>query len=412
LAGLPALAAVLAIVLIAVLLFVVHGGLAPGLNSATATPAPERGSDAELHDISMVSAADGWAVGYVTPADDANGLTAVLMHYTHGRWSRVATSIGGRVNSVSMVSASEGWAVGDTGLLLHYDGKTWKKVTSQAQGNLVRVYMLSATDGWAVGDGYNDSTTTGILHYDGRQWTPQLLPASLNIALGQNNITLSDLSMLSASEGWAVGTLILPSPDSARPVPPSGVVLHYTQGQWQVQQIFPGAELQSISMLSPADGWAVGYTDTIIQDTRSDPPGPVIVTDSLLLHYTSNTWTQALNPLTLPGAINQHSLAAVVFVSPTDGWMASVGTIVQEMLHYDGKQWIAVSLPAASAVRNDSKFYTISRIAMISASEGWAVGYAFSTRAGGIPIDSVAYQPTVTPVILHYHNGSWSLFPS
>ncbi|HEY7358776.1 MAG TPA: zf-HC2 domain-containing protein, partial [Ktedonobacterales bacterium] len=232
LAGLPAVAALLAAVFIIVTLFAAHGGHAPGSAKTTtnASLTVIRGSDTELHDISMVSPTEGWAVGFATPADKPNAPTAVLMHYARGVWTRVQTAIHERVSSVSMVSATDGWAVGEDGLVLHFDGKTWKQTASIASP-LERVQMVSATDGWAIG--------TGIWHYNGHNWTAQPLPASLNLGIGpqQNNLYLLGLSMLSASDGWAVGYLTYPSTEIYPTIPPGGVILHYTGGHWIVDTI-------------------------------------------------------------------------------------------------------------------------------------------------------------------------------
>jgi hypothetical protein len=411
LAGIPALAAVLAVVLIAAVLFAAqfHGNIA---GSANVTPAPVRGSDTELHDISMVSPTEGWAVGYATPADDPNTPTAVLMHYARGIWSRIHTTIQGRIKSISMVSASNGWAVSEDGVMLHYDGKTWKQSAGVA-GSLHRVQMVSATDGWAIGDGYDPTKATGIWHYDGQAWTPQPLPASLNLGFEKNTLELFGLSMLSASDGWAVGYLIFPSTESYPTIPPSSVILHYTGGHWIIDSTIKGASLQSISMASTDDGWAAGHTDTYTPSNAGGTPGTTDSITGLLLHYTGGQWTRVANPLATPSGKYEGSLLEVVLDAPADGWLVGEALIdTPGLLHYNGTDWTPVSLPAASTFKGDTRFYTIASIAIVSTTEAWAVGYKFSTAAGGIPNpQGYGYQPTVTPVILHYHQGAWSIYP-
>jgi hypothetical protein len=410
LAGLPAVAALLVVVLIIATLFATHAGHAPGSGKTTTVASlTVVGSDTELHDISMVSPTEGWAVGFAIPADDPNNTpTAVLMHYTRGVWTRVQTAIHERVSSVSMVSATDGWAVGEDGLVLHFDGKTWKQTASIASP-LERVQMVSATDGWAIGD--------GIWHYNGHNWTAQPLPASLNLGFGpqQNDLYLLGLSMLSASDGWAVGYLTYPSTEIYPTIPPGGVILHYTGGHWIVDTIIKGASLQSISMTSASDGWVAGRTDTYVPLTvNNGGPGSLDKTTGLLLHDTGGTWTRIANPLATPSGKYDGDLLDVALDSSGSGWLIGASlTDAPGLLRYDGAQWTPVSLPASSAFKDDTRFYTIVNIAIVSPAEAWAVGYKFSTAADGIPSNSSGgYQPTITPVMLHYQHGAWSVYPS
>jgi hypothetical protein len=408
LAGLPAVAALLVIVLIVAFLFPALRGHMPGMGSAT--PPVEIGSDTELHSISMVSPTEGWAVGYATPAHDPNSHMVVLMHDTHGVWSRFPTTITGQLNSVSMDSANDGWAVGDDGLLLHYDGITWRQATTRLPLNLNRVQMLSATDGWAVGEGF-DEAPSGMAHYDGHQWTVQFLDAaqSIGVASHQAHLELSGLSMISASEGWASGAEIFSVPNG----PPQGVILHYVNGDWQVQaqNLFNGAIVESISMASATEGWAVGYSVTYISTTTSNPPGIIQESTGLLLHYTGGTWTSVSNPLGTTVVQYTGILSEVALGPASNGWLVGAPLIdTPGLLHYNGSQWIPVSPPDASAFKDNIRSYVLTGFAIMSATESWAVGYKLSTEAGGLSLGNGAYQPTITPVILHYLHGTWSIY--
>ena len=66
------------------------------------------------------------------------------------------------LEDISMDSASDGWAVSWWGThLLHWDGATWTKVNTV--GRMAAVQMLSATDGWGVGSSiYHYTTFNGI----------------------------------------------------------------------------------------------------------------------------------------------------------------------------------------------------------------------------------------------------------
>ena len=71
------------------------------------------------------------------------------------------------LHDVFMVGADDGWAVGIDGLIIHWDGTEWSNVTSPAGEHLTSVHMVGADDGWAVG---NDGE---IIHWDGTQWIPE-----------------------------------------------------------------------------------------------------------------------------------------------------------------------------------------------------------------------------------------------
>jgi hypothetical protein len=52
----------------------------------------------------------------------------------------------------------------------------------------------------------------------------------------------------------------------------------------------------------------------------------------------------------------------------------------------------------------------IAAISMLSPTEGWAVGTAYWPRKYGVPAGpGSGYTPTITPLILHYHDGVWSV---
>lgn len=407
--GLAALAATLVIVVLAASIFAIYahrGQTAGPVLQSTPTVIPPRGSQTWLTSISMVSPTEGWAIGHSEPATDANDSSVVLMHYQHDVWAPVHTDLKGRINSISMDSATDGWAVGDL-VMLHYDGKTWQSVTDGPQALLNQVQMLSPTDGWATGLQPGTSLPTAVWHYDGHAWTAQPLPASLALA-STNSLFLSSLSMLSPTEGWAAGTLVPYSTASTPTQAPSGVILRYSGGQWRVDDLMSGATLQSISIASAAEGWAAGHTDRYTPTTINGQPGSVDTTLALLLHYTGGKWVKVPNP-DYTGDQSQ-GFGTVSLSSATEGWLTGGNDALSGapiLLHYSGTVWQQVSMPAIKGARS----YTIFDIAMTSASEGWAVGASLSTEANGIPNpQGHGYQPTVTPVILHYLNGAWSVY--
>ena len=75
--------------------------------------------------------------------------------------------------SVFMVSATDGWAVGYYGAIIHWDGSSWSNVTSPTTRALRSVFMVSASDGWAVGTGGT------IIRWTGTVWIPEFSTAIL-----------------------------------------------------------------------------------------------------------------------------------------------------------------------------------------------------------------------------------------
>ena len=409
LSGLAALAAVLVIVLLTVAIFASHAHTAgPGIPPPTATAmasAPVQGypfklipgSYTELNAVSMLSAGEGWTVG----AQDTTGNSmsehtmALVAHYSNGRWLQINPPARGRLTGISMVSASDGWAVGDQGLVLHFDGHTWKKVNSPIQGDIARVQMLSATNGWAIVE-----HPGSIWHYDGRSWSQQPLPASLS----DDQVVPFALSMVSPTEGWVVGNyfpnqqaLAVQGMFSAGSAT-NGFILHYTNGQWTLQNQFQSVALRAVSMASGSEGWATG---TIFVNQNPLP---------LLLHYTAGKWVQAANP---PGTNSQlDEFDQIVMDTPTDGWLVGFDGIrsgIPQLLHYTAGQWIATRVPAIP----DTVSYIITDISMTSTAQGWAVGSRISGPQEGKPAPSgQGYQPTNLQVFLHYAAGVWSVVQS
>jgi photosystem II stability/assembly factor-like uncharacterized protein len=186
----------------------------------------------------------------------------------------------------------------------------------------------------------------------------QFLPSRSQVSsLSGSGSALQSVAILSPNDVWSVGGSFATQCNaqtktgcSATPV--SGTILHYSNNAWAVAGS-AAQPLLSISLDSPSDGWAVGYTGTFV-------------------HYDGHAWAM----LAGPAHFNQ-SLFGVAMLSPSNGWaVGNSGSI----LHYAGRQWTLVSSPVSLDLR---------AIAMPSPQEGWAVG--------------------VNGTILHYQNGAWGV---
>jgi hypothetical protein len=171
---------------------------------------------------------------------------------------------------------------------------------------------------------------------------------------------LYSIDALPDGEAWAVGGSFTVQPAASSvhqssPTPSSGIIMHYINNTWTPAHLAGQLQLPllSVSMDSPQDGWAVGWTGAIV-------------------HYDGHAWSISPGPPNL-----KQNLLGIAMLSSTNGWVVgNSGTI----LHYDGKRWALVSSPTIVDLHS---------VAFPSPSEGWAVG------VGG--------------TILHYHHGSWNV---
>src|SRR6185437_12985829 len=106
--------------------------------------------------------------------------------------------------------------------------------------------------------------------------------------VGGGSYTLQSISMLSADEGWAVVS-IDQIPDATNGGFAS-MVLHYSGGVWRLFHTFPQYELRLISMSTATDGWMSGY--------YIPPPSTTYDTYSQLRlwRYSGGAWQKAPVP--------------------------------------------------------------------------------------------------------------------
>lgn len=235
------------------------------------------------------------------------------------------------LNSISMVSPEEGWAVGVTRL-------------PQASGSLTE-------------PGYGAPV---ILHYWQGQWHPAPLPSNLTSRLKCANrcpgIILRSLCMISATEGWAVGNTVLRSGSDGVT---TGVVLHYTGGQWVLDSLRDAA-LFSVFMRTASDGWIIGEGYSGWSGNQGNAP---------VFHYTGNAWTPVNNH-----ALAQISPRAIFAFSATNVWLDGTavsstgfdGNDPEVIMRFDGRQWTHEQSDLANS--------RLSALAMLSPTRGWAVG--------------------------------------
>jgi photosystem II stability/assembly factor-like uncharacterized protein len=236
---------------------------------------------------------------------------------------------------------------------------------------------------------------------------------------GGKSIWLSDVSMASPDEGWAVGST---GPSSY------GVIMHYTNTTWSRVDApdVPTSTywLNAVEMISPTEGWAVGgwacsfgvcnwgllhYTTATGWQTQTLPAKPdgqpwnggltdidikgtvgwIVSDEKYYLQFDGTSWT----PITAPQTYRNYGIS---ILDANEAW--AVGYSVSGTLqHYISGIWSLVT-PTLS-ISGTSPSVRLEAVHMLDATEGWAVG---SVRTGSSP--DYSYQC----FLLHYEGSNWS----
>jgi hypothetical protein len=264
-----------------------------------------------------------------------------------------------------MVSATDGWAVGWNRtnakyIVLHLDGTSWTQVPGPAPGKgaLFGVSADSATDAWTAGPlGSSRNLPAQVLHWDGTGWT------QVPIAVSGLFADLDAVSAASASDAWIIGLLV------TRSQAQKALTLHWDGTGWTrvpSPDLGPQPTLKGVSDASAGNAWAVGWA--------GGPPK----LRTLALHWDGSTWRRVFSPSPghqLPsGAVIGNELNGVDTVSDTNAWAVGDYTVngstrqAALILHWNGTRWTQQPNPGGTS---DS---FLNGISMVSATDGWAVG--------------------------------------
>jgi hypothetical protein len=284
------------------------------------------------------------------------------------------------LNAVDSATASSGLAVGtsfnagEQGVAMRWDGGNWGFVPVPKPNpdvTLTGASVVSATDGWAVGmgsdfGGFYAGTRPVALHWNGSA----LSVASPGLTVKSK---FTAVSALASNNVWAVGR-----------IGANSLVEHWTGASWtQVAVPDPNPanpaavdSLSAVSARAANDIWAVG----------SFSGGP------FSLHFDGTAWKTA--PLVQPAGSTSTTATGVVGVGPGDAWavgwtFTSSGTQAAVIEHWTGTAWHLVSSLTGTA--------TLAGVTARAANDIWAVGSV-----------STASDPTVRPLTLHWDGVSWT----
>ena len=196
---------------------------------------------------------------------------------------------------------------------------------------------------------------------------------------------LSGVAALSTTDVWAVGDFFDNSSFKDQTL-----IEHWNGSTWSiVSSPNPGSDnndLFGVAGLSTNNVWAVGAFDTSNGS------------QTLIEHWNGSTWSAVSSPN--PGLDNV--LTGVVAVSANDVWAVGNSTpsttshIKTLIEHWNGSNWNVVSSPNIGS--RDNSLYGV---AVVSASDVWAVGESFING-------SLRHQT----LIEHWNGSNWSLIKS
>lgn len=250
----------------------------------------------------------------------------------------------------------------------------WSVVASrnpQPNFNILNdVSALSATDAWAVGTtGRGSGARPLIEHWDGMTWSVVPAPTTSTSFLGLNGVVA-----ISPTNVWAVGN----KGSAGRPL-----ILHYNGTKWSVAGAgtpgkgFANVGLDSITAIAPDDIWAVGTSVRSAQVWRP-----------LAEHWDGQHW----RVVTVPNPVTTiNTLVDVSAVSTGDVWAVGwFGLANQTPLveHWNGSRWSRVAGPA---IASGGSLLSVQGLA---ASNVWAVG----GTAQAVP----------RVLLEHWNGGAWS----
>ena len=292
--------------------------------------------NAQLNKVSMLSYADGWAVGNQSGGE-------LIYHWTATPapgWTRMPVT--GSIPNVNLqgvhcLDASTCWAVGaasgfNATIIQWTGGPAWSYsaatlLSPAVNAPLNSVWCNSASDCWAVG---NNSGGEFIAQWTGGpRWTRMALTGSIP------NVNLCSVKCTAANDCWAVGAA-------------SGgnvVIIRWTGGPaWTYPAAATSAplpspsisvQLNSVFCNSTNDCWAVGNPDAL---------GEVI------LRWTGGPRWVRIGP---SAAIANTNLNGVSCVNANDCWAVGSASGGSEIiLHWDGSAWTQLANSASVSNRN------------------------------------------------------------
>ncbi|HEX6817453.1 MAG TPA: hypothetical protein VF120_03700 [Ktedonobacterales bacterium] len=380
------------------------------------------GTQGLLADVSMVSPNEGWALGQVTKTAQGNhSLKEVTFyHYANGAWTPVYVptsqdfsegGVSGFNGTISMDSASDGWAVASNfnrfSVVLHYTNGAWSQVSAPF---VMKLQALSPTSVWATTASDVGYGASSIVHFDGTAWKTQTITG---LSAGATPYIV-DLQMTSDTAGWALLSTDIQNSPATYAVAEYSKGAQDATGKWKVHSTLSTGgfgNFSALTMVSPTDGWIIGSLS--VPDSTGNTAH--VPEKQLLYHYANGKWNDASLPY------DSHVFTvftSITMLSATDGWIVGyeqnnyVGSTAADyervpvLYHYNGTSWSSVAAPDTG-----TPISAITGVSFTSSGSAWASGYASDIPGSDTVQDSDVLQ-RASPELFTYQNGAWSLYQS
>lgn len=311
------------------------------------------------------------------------------------------------INSVTALSARNVWFSGSLDgqsvqpWVLRWDGKMVKparqvpRLPLDGQDGGAGSFD-SAADGWVLasnagatpaGMGVHDPgfATPYAERWHGGRWTMTPLAASPHPRT--TGTMLTGVSSVSPANSWGVGLFYQAKPGVVVGTAPTGALIEHWDGiSWSIvpnpASARPGAELSALTVVSPANIWAVGR--------EQNATGTVV---PLAEHWDGRSW----RVLPVPAGSAPSAFYAVSAHGSGDVWAVgdqtkpgtkNVAAPLAE--HWDGRSWAVADLP-------DVGNALLTGVYAASPADVWAT----------------VYTPAAVPaVFLHDNGGTWAAIPA
>lgn len=203
--------------------------------------------------VSSVYSNEAWAVGVICSnrytVAKWNGTTWTLLSPSSSPSIPADSGSNVTLNAVHVIDTTQsgagtlGFAVGNSGVILKYNGSSWTAMTSPTNKNLFGVFVVSSSEAWAVG------ANGTIIKYNGTSWSTVTSPTNTQL----NAIFMQDSNLSgTANSGWAVGN--------------SGVAVSYNGSSWASNNTGASQNMTGVAMFANTqtqDVWAVGAAGKI-----------------------------------------------------------------------------------------------------------------------------------------------------
>jgi hypothetical protein len=347
---------------------------------------------ATIFELTLTSPSEGWLVGAVFNPDFRTTQSSLILRYRDDAWQPVDDPLPNAfLDGIAMVSPLEGWVTGynrvtGESYLLHTDGGPWKPVALPFQPTNGSYYggirMLSPDEGWLVvnpASGWKgDYRESLLLHYQRGVWTPVTVPVPL----------VWDFAPVGPDDLWVVGNASTRSAYRK-----DSTLAHYQGGRWTTGPAPDHTLFHTLRMLSPTDGYAMGWqprTDPWFRN--SDPPAVVLRYDGKAFHPVDTGADPAAQALELFDDVDGWAFVKAEN-PPGSAWRAN--DVITKAQRKIGPDWHVVDWPFTDIIH-------VSPVVRAVPGEYWAAAqYALLPEIS----DNFHWE------LLHFTGGRWHEYP-